>query len=124
MDDSRILLEDGRGIVGTEDCRVVVVEDCRTGGSHMELFWMTIVDVRRMYDSLKLHSLPSLNSQIVEQTAQIYHTVKADLCKMANHVDAYNHKRVRFEIVDNNNDNNKQQHNDTTTRANACGIIV
>ena len=32
----RILLEDCRGIKGTEDCRVVVEEDCRNGGSHME----------------------------------------------------------------------------------------
>ena len=36
-EDSRILLEDCGGIVGTEDCRVVVVEDCRTGVSHMDL---------------------------------------------------------------------------------------
>ena len=37
----------------------------------------------------------------------------ADLCKRANHVDADDHKRVRFEImVDNNNDNSKQQQHD------------
>ena len=43
--------------------------------------------------------------------------MKADLCKMASHVDTDNHKRVRFEInVDNNNDNNKQQHNDEGKR--------
>ena len=36
--DSRILLEDCTGIVGTEDCRVVVVEDCRTGGPHIFFF--------------------------------------------------------------------------------------
>ena len=65
-----------------EDCRVVVAEDCRTGGSHMECCLITIVDVRRMYGSLQLHSLPLLNSQIVEQTAPNYHSVKADCCKM------------------------------------------
>ena len=44
------------GDCGTEDCRVVVVEDCRTGGglnhdgkSHMQLCLDTIVDVRRMF---------------------------------------------------------------------------
>ena len=50
-EDSRILLEGCGRIVGTEDCRVVAIEDCRTGGSHMDLLLMTIVDVRRMYDS-------------------------------------------------------------------------
>ena len=33
--EDRILLEDCGRVVGTENCRVVVVEDCRTGGSHM-----------------------------------------------------------------------------------------
>ena len=65
--EDRNLLEDCGGIVGTENCKVVVVEDCRTGGSHMELCFLTIVDVRRMYDSVKLHSLPLLNSQMVEK---------------------------------------------------------
>ena len=124
FEDDRILLEDCGGIVGMEDCRVVVAEDCRTGGSHMECFLMTIVDVRRMYDSLQLHSLPLLDSQIVEQTAQIYNRGKADCCTMAaecckkeNNFDADNHKIFRFEInVDNNNDNNKRQsHNNGRT---------
>ena len=79
---------------------------------------MTIVDVRRMYDSLQFQSLPLLNSQIVEQTAQIAHSVKADvskmaadLCKKGKDVDA--DKRVRFKInVDNNE---RQQHNNDRT---------
>ena len=33
----RILLDDCRGIKGTEDCRVVVEEDCRIGGLHMNI---------------------------------------------------------------------------------------
>ena len=65
-----------------------------------------------MYYSLKLHSLPLSNSQIVEQTANIDHREDTDVCKMANRVDSDNHKRVRFDMdVDNNNDNNAQQHN-------------
>ena len=36
-DIDRILMKDCKGIMGTEDCRVVAEEDCRTGGSHMEL---------------------------------------------------------------------------------------
>ena len=91
----------------------------------MELFWKTIVDVRRMHSSLKLQSCLLLNSHIVEQITEIDHSVKANArkvnradnrkadCCRANHVDADNHKRVRFEInVDNNND--IQQHNDET----------
>ena len=45
--EDRILLEDCGGVVGTEDCRAVVGEDCRSGGelkscsiageSHMQL---------------------------------------------------------------------------------------
>ena len=111
---SRILLEDCKGIVGTEACRVVVdVEDCRVGGSRMESCSKTIVDVLRMYDPLKLHPQTLLHSHIVEQIAQFDHSVKADLCRATEHVDADNHKRVRFDVnVDNNNDNDKQQHND------------
>ena len=116
--EDRILWEDCGGGVGTEDCRVVVVEECRTGGSHMKLCLDTVVDVRRMHDSSKQHSLPLLNIQIAKHTAQIDHSVKADVCKMVNH-DAYNHYKIaRFEInVDDNNDNNKQQHNDAGKRA-------
>ena len=82
-------------IVGSEDCRVVVdVEDCRVGGSHMELCLETILYVRCMYGSLKLQSQSLSNFQIVEQIAQIDHSVKADVCRTANHVDADNRKRV------------------------------
>ena len=108
-EDSRISLGDCKEIFGSEDRRVVVdVEDCRVGGSHMELSVETIFDVRRMYDSLALHPQPLLSSQIVEQIAQIHHSVNADSCTTAEHVDADNHKRVRFEINVYNND-------DTTT---------
>ena len=58
---------------GTEECRVVVVEDCRTGGgldldvkSHIHLFLDTVVDVRRMFES---SVLSPLSSHIVETGA-------------------------------------------------------
>ena len=106
-------------IVGTEDRRVVVeVEDCQVGGSHM-FFLETVVDVRRMYDSLKFHPQPLLYSQIadrtcnsrsIDQIAQIDHSVKADYCRTAEHVDADQHKPVRFYInIDTNNDKTTTQ---------------
>ena len=36
--EDRMLLEDCGGVVGTRDCRAVGVEDCRTGGSHIDFF--------------------------------------------------------------------------------------
>ena len=33
----RILWEDCSGLKGTEDCKVIVEEDCRDRGSHMDL---------------------------------------------------------------------------------------
>jgi len=63
--------------VGTEDCRVVVVEDCRTGGelksrshageSHMRIFEITTRDSRRMHRSLYFQSSPSLTSHEAKQ---------------------------------------------------------
>ena len=86
------------------------------------LLLKTIVDVRRMHSSLKLQSCPLLHSKIVEQITQTEYNGKDGVCRAsqvdhrkasfcrANHVDADNHKRVRFEInADNNND--IQQHN-------------
>ena len=97
-------------VVGTEDCRVVVeVEDCKVGGSHVDLLLKTIVDVRRMHSSLRLQSCPLLNSQIVDQISQIDYSVKADFCR-AKHVDADNHKRVRLR------DQRRQQQRQTTTQ--------
>ena len=65
------------GNCGTEDTRVVAVEDFRTGGelnifsiageTHMQFIFDTIVDVRRMCDSLKQYSLPLLSSQIADK---------------------------------------------------------
>ena len=69
----------------------------------------TRFDVRRMYDSLKLHSLLWLYSQIVEQTDPINHSVTVCFCRTAKHVDADHNKRVRFEI---NINNDIQQLND------------
>ena len=95
LEDDRILLEDCGRMVSTEDCRVVGVGGCRTGGSHMDLFLMTIADIRCIYSSLQFHSLPLLVSQIVETIDQTDHSVKADL-SMANWIDAYHRKNVRF----------------------------
>ena len=78
----------------------------------------TIRDVRRMHSSLYFPSCPSLNVHITKQDAQIYQSVKATFCKMANH-EAYNQRKiVRFEINNNtDNNNDTQQLNDDRKRA-------
>ena len=87
---------------------------------------MTIADMRRIHSSLQCQSLPLLVSQIVEKTTQIDHSVKAVFCR-ANQIDAYNHKKVRFEINVDNNDkgqfNNKMKGKHSSGRdKNSCGV--
>ena len=129
-EDSRILLGDCRvfveeescvGVGGLKSCSIVGgFLSCRiAGGSHMDICSRTIRDVRRMQSSLHFQSCPLLSSQVVETTAQIYHSVKACFCRKYhfyadnhnNHVDVDNHKKVRFQI---NGDNNNDIHNTTT----------
>ena len=83
-------------------CRVYFAEeDCvGVGGlgsreSHMNKILKLIRDKRRIMSSLHFKYCPLLIAQIVEQTGQIEHDVRY-LCKR-DHVDADNHKRVRFQ---------------------------
>ena len=89
-----ILLGNGGRVVGTEDCRVVVLEDCRTGGklkscsiageSHMQICLQTIRDSRRMNSSLNFQSSPS--SVIHEigplfRTSELTEELRSDVCR-------------------------------------------
>ena len=78
------------------------------------IYLKTIVDVRRMYGTLKLHPQPLLGSHIFEQIARLDHSAKAKLCRAIEHVDADHLKRVRFEInIDNNKDTHQNNDNES-----------
>ena len=93
-----------------EDCGVVFQEDCRIGGLHIDICLTSIVDRRRMNSSSIVQQDPVLTMQscsfvlcrhIVETIAQTDHSVKdeADCCTCrASQIDAYNHKKVQFEM--------------------------
>ena len=93
----RILVEDGG---------VVVEEDCRIGGLHMDI--MLDIDCRQTSHELFIDRATRsvidnavvfilLCQHIVETIAQTDHSVKAAFRK-ANQIDAYYHNNARFEI--------------------------